>query len=578
MPTLILSNGSITSPLTVTLASGANTGYLDVQAADGMDPADPQFTTKIWGRSILKEGATLALEQLTEKELLFPLLLGPVGGMTGAPTTLTALMQLIQQINQIIETPGFSVSWQPDGASQATIFDGLSGQLDIDYDFRREQQHWTHAKLRLFTQPLGRTAGPRLYATASGVGPLLMISPYASGGALAINASSNGAFGGSGGAFNPNGASGGVSYSGNPSLAGDAGALLQISYVGPLPNTATNAGVVPTVAVSLLPDALYRPLITAAEIGHGPSTTLQRAQTSVASSYLSLIFAGSQAGGGQPIPGILDAWTFNPLPQASDSAQDPTLFWGGQHRLFAIARASSVAGVPGNPSTCAFLSVQPNALVPYPTSATFSPLVTLDWGLYDLGTFSLRPSEMPTQPIAIAAGLNQYTNGPGGGATQLAALDLAALVMLPDNTTWFCNPRQIAPSQYGYPAAVVSAVVGGALASGPYTNTLLLDDMIGDQFIFTGASQSSAPSPIGSIPSAARITQYTRGLLPRPDPKNGLPIIAILAAAANAANPTGVANPFGSTTTISGASWANPQNLRTMAQVNVLERARYVLP
>ena len=78
-----------------------------------------------------------------------------------------------------------------------------------------------------------------------------MISPYASGGALAIVASTTG-YGASGGKYNPNGANGGVSYWGSPSLAGEAPALLQISFQGP---SEAPDGPTPATAVSLLPDA-----------------------------------------------------------------------------------------------------------------------------------------------------------------------------------------------------------------------------------------------------------------------------------------------------------------------------------
>jgi hypothetical protein len=130
------------------------------------------------------------------------------------------------------------------------------------------------------------------------------------------------------------------------------------------------------------------------------------------------------------------------------------------------------------------------------------------------------------------------------------------------------NPRAIVPSQYGWPPGLVAGgVAGGAAASAPYTNTLIFDDVLADQFIFSGPSQTAAPSPLGSVPSSARITPYTRGLVPRPDPKNGPPILAIVGVPLNSASLGGV-----------GASWSTQLNQRTVAQVNVLERARYLLP
>lgn len=51
------------------------TQYLAVEKGTGMEPGDPTFTEKIFARSLLKAGATLALEHLREKELVFPLIL-----------------------------------------------------------------------------------------------------------------------------------------------------------------------------------------------------------------------------------------------------------------------------------------------------------------------------------------------------------------------------------------------------------------------------------------------------------------------------------------------------------------------
>lgn len=535
MSQLVISSNSVSYPLTLTLDQ-----YMDVDASAGMDPQDPQFTTKVWGRSILKEGATLALEQLTEKELVFPLFIGPVGGFASAPTTMGGVATLIGQINEILNTPGATLSWQPPGTSQATVFDCLSGQCDVDYSFRREQQDWTHIKMRVFSQPLGRRAAPRVYAAASGVGPLLMISPYGSGGGNILTASATG-FGASP-QLGPTGASSGITYFGSPSLAGDAPAQLQISYVGPLPRTASNQGVVPYVAVSLLPDQYYQPLITANQITNAKNiASTQKQQTAVASQYITV----------GPSPVSVDVLYFKPLASASVGVE-PTLQWAGNHRLLAICRASPAPGEIGT---------QLNPLVSTPTTATVSQQA--DWGLYDLGTFTLRPSEAPTVPVAVAMLNNTGTT---------SAIDLAAFVMLPDNATWFMSPPAIAPATYGYPPGValtVGLLQTGALASSPYTNTVLVDDTLSDQFIYSGQSQTFAPSPIGMAASSGRITQFTRGLVPRPDPRNGLPIVAIVGVGQYGASPVGG---------VSGGSWLNAQSLQTMVQINVLERARYLLP
>ena len=327
--------------------------------------------------------------------------------------------------------------WQTDGASQPTYYDLLSGELQIAYSYRKEQAgaHYTQAKLLTFSSPLGHPAAPRPYAAASAVGPLLMISPYASSGALAIGASTQGGVAGYGG--QQQGASSGVFYWGAPSLAGDAQAELQISYVGPLPAGATATGVTPYVAVSLLPDALYQPLITAPAITFANlngATARHNLQTSVASSYISLSTSGQNS--------VFDAYSFAPVIE-SEAGLEPTLAWSGPHRLFAIARASSAGGGP----VSAALVSQVGPLVRSAASVPIAP-VGVDWGLYDLGTFSLRPSEYPQAQVDVQAVLS--CTGASG------ALDLAAFAMLPDATTWFMNPTQIVPGQYGYPPSLAA--------------------------------------------------------------------------------------------------------------------------
>jgi hypothetical protein len=526
MATLKLFSNNAGNPLTLDLSS-----YLNLQDGSGTDPADPAYTNKVWSRSLLKEGATLSLEQLTERELTFPVLLNA--------TSTTALNTLVEQINQIIESPGATCTWQDDGASQLTTFDMLSGLLEIAYDYRRAQQHWLGANLRLFTQPLGRTPGPRPYASASGVGPLLTISPYASSGALAIGASTQAGVAGYGG--QQQGASSGVFYWGSPSLAGDAPAKLQISWVGPLPNQATNAGVVPFAAMSVLPDAQYRPLITAAEFVSAQSTPLVAVKSvaAVASQYV--------------LCGSATPFLVSIMPPASQ-AEIPPLNWAGQHRLFAIARYASSLVIPAPPAVALSVAPGPN------TQGGTASVLPGDWTLYDLGTLSIRPSEMPTTSISLIAEANN------GGIC-----DVSALVMLPDNATWYLNPRAINASQYGLPSPLAQPLVYSGFGGAPYSNTLLLDDVLGDQFLYMGASQRFAPSPIGGGASAARITAYTRGLMPRPDPKGGLPILAFLGVG-QMSTPTA---PF---LQVNAASWTDQQNQLQMVQVNVLERSRYVLP
>lgn len=145
--------------------------YLDVQQGHGMDPAAATFSDRVFTHSLLKEGGVLALENLKLKEMVFPLLLHA--------TSRSGLSALVQQVNRQLAMSGQTVQWQDQGAAQPTSFDLASGQLDLEYDFRRAGGYWLAGKLRLFTQPLGRTATARLVASAAGTGPLLML-PVAS--------------------------------------------------------------------------------------------------------------------------------------------------------------------------------------------------------------------------------------------------------------------------------------------------------------------------------------------------------------------------------------------------------------
>jgi hypothetical protein len=153
---------------------------------------------------------------------------------------------------------------------------------------------------------------------------------------------------------------------------------------------------------------------------------------------------------------------------------------------------------------------------------------------------------------------------------------------VPDNAGWFLNPTAIQASQYGWPGNVEQPISVGARSS-----TLLLDDVLGDQFMYGPArsafqfpAQTFAPSPIGMAASSGRITVTpdTRGLVPRPDPRNGIPIIAFVGVGQTSNPGTTISVPSPIAVAVPVGSWVNPQNLRTMAQVNVLERSTYVLP
>lgn len=535
---LIINTNSATNPQLLDLSN-----EIDVQRGDGMDPASPQFSDRVFTHSLLKEGATFTLENAQLKEIIFPLLVGANLGLTSS-----GVATRIQLINQILQTPGATASWQDDGMSQPTYFTLASGQIDVDYDFRSQgTAHFTRCKMRLFAQPFATPAAPRLFAAASGIGPLLMISPYASSGALSIAASTQAGVAGFGG--KPAGASTGIFYGGNPSLAGDAPALLQISYAGPAPTGATLAGVIPNIALSWLPDQNYAPLITASQIMQ-VGGTFRATTTAVAGTYI------NNAG----------ALSFYP----NDPGVPVPATWAGQHRLFAIARASTTSA--GIPSGSPVINMVQGPGVQMVANAT---VTSWDWSLYDLGTFTLRASE-PAPVIALQAATRT-------AVTPNPTCDITALVMLPDNATWFLNPQFIQGQQYGWPSAVTPLLSQGFLQAGFYSNTFYIDDTLPDQFVYAPLGASSyTPSVAGMVASSARVTQFSRGLIPRPDPSKGLPILAILGVAqqstptsfyegAAAGNLTNIPAIYGS------MYWQNPQNVRQLAQVSIVERARYVL-
>lgn len=505
---------------------------------EGMDPANPSFSQRVFTHSLLKEGGTLALESLALKELQFPLRLGE-----GTKKTKGEVFEEVAELNQIINTPGATCEWQDEGATQPTVFDLSSGQFDVEYNYREHQQNYVKGLLRLFVQPLGRKAGPRLLATASGVGPLLMISPYASGGGLVAKASTQAGVAGFGGQQQP---SGGVFYWGNPSLAGDAPAQLQISYVGPLPNTASNAGVLPYAMAAILPDQNYRPLITIPEVSEFGGTIIKSAVVP-ASQYANLQHTANAAA---------DVETVMKFAPAAGAV--PPANWAGQHRILVIARASGTG--TGEPPGGFIEAFGPG----WGAKSTASPPLGLDWGLYDLGTISMRASEPVVPNVEVAVRLHQ----PGAGSV---AADIAGFIMLPEATSWFLNPVAVSASTYGYPPGMSTAAPAGY-----WSNTILLDDTLGDQFVYAGGSQTAAPSPTGMAASAQRMTTFSRGVVPRADPKNGPPIIAIVGVPQNS-TPTSLYQGLLAHYT-PAASWTNNQNLRTVAQVNVLERVRYVLP
>lgn len=488
-PSLILRNNSASNPQTIDLSQ-----YLRLQPDQGTDPANPESTQRVFARSLLKEGATLALEQNVEREWQFPLALK---GTTSSVVSGT----LVQQINQILQTPGATGSWQDAGMSQPTYFDVLSGQVAVQYDYFVGAQAWCKVNLMIFTLPFGRTIGPRAYARASAAGPLLMISPYAVNGSPIGGASTQAGIAGFGCA--PLGGSSGVFWLGSPSLAGDAPSLLLVSATG-------NAGTLASAAVlSVLPDGNYP--VSPGLTGFGAITY----------TYGASVIGGFAYGAGVGSTQGTLQFTTQPL--------NPTVLaypgnWAGQHRLFAVARASGTWGQ---------LRTAASQVVDRPTVASVGPPGT-EWGLYDLGAITIRGSQS-----GFTGGYLDLLVPSVAGVGANAALDVSTIYMFPESTTCFSGASAIANA----PAA---------------DNTFLFDDTLAEQFVEVSSSGHPA-SPAGLRGwnvGLTRITPYTRGLVPKPDPKNGIPIIAILQAGASSLNP----------------------GVLSQAQVAVLERARYIMP
>lgn len=546
---LILNNNSATNPQTLTLSN-----EIDVQQGQGLDPAAPTYSDKQFTRALLKEGGVYTFEHADMKEVIFPLLVG-----AGLNLTSSQVAARVQLINNIINTPGATAEWQDDGMSQPTYYPVTTGILDVDYDFRSQSSaHFVRCRLRLFALPFVTPASPRFYAMASGIGPLLMITPYGSNGSLQTGATTINGIAGFGSVPNPyhvTAPSSGVFYGGNPSLAGDAPARLQLTYVGPNQASATGTGLVPVTALSVLPDGNYQPYLNYAFTGVvGTATAVGglSLSTAVAGTYSNFTIPPFSAGASGFLV-LTVSPTLTTLGTGGASAVPAN--WAGNHRLFGVMRASAIGNVP-----TPFIQSIPGPYNQIQSTATIS---VCDWQLYDLGVYTMRASEVITDSL-------QFIVYASTAASQAVAVDTTAFFSLPDNTTWFLNPAQINGNRYGWPS--VNAVQAAIDNISPYSNTILVDDTIPDQFIAWSNSINKVPSPAMLGASAAPISAYSRGLVPLPDPKFGIPPIAIL----------GVGPAFAPLQTtiggaVGGASWANPQNKPTYAQVNILERARYVL-
>lgn len=311
------------------------TKYLDVEAGKGMEPGDPHFTNKVFAHSLLKQGGTLALEDLQLKELVFPVKL--------KAASKAALAALVQQINRIMNTPETVLEWQDEGTATVTYFDLASGQFDDEYDYRLGVNNWLKGKLRLFTQPLG-------YPTPGKTPEALTVSGIATTTAVASVPL--------------------VVFTGASAVRGDGPALLGGIVEG------ENTGVgQPYVAMSLLPAHSYVPLYPAAS-----GTIVGGVGSSVATSNaISGSFArlATQSLGGAPAP---LRWTF------FNEGVKPGY---GNHRLLMIARTASIGGV-----VFRFGNAKATISVATVTNTSFTEASGEEWRMYDMGILSLSEPEV----------------------------------------------------------------------------------------------------------------------------------------------------------------------------------------
>lgn len=278
----------------------ALTPYLNVQRGEGMDPADPQFTNKIFAHSLLKQGGTLALEDLKLRELKFPLRL------KGASKD--ALTLFVREINKAINASGSEVEWQDEGAAKPTFFSLASGQFDPEFDFRQGQQGQPMLKgmLRLFVQPLGQyEQQPRTF---------LLGGTEAAHGATVT------------------GIAGVATFTGASPPLGDVAALMRVTIQG-----ASSGGI---FGVSVLPATGYQPMFL-------PASVTNTLGTEVALKATANAFGGTVA-----------RITPATAAQFQWSSANATLYAGPQ-RLLAVVRQGAGASVNYNRQLRAYSANQP---------------------------------------------------------------------------------------------------------------------------------------------------------------------------------------------------------------------------
>lgn len=349
--------------------------YLNVQEGDGMDPADPSFTEKVFAHSLLKQGGTLALENFKLREQVYPLLL--------KATTKNALTALVREINTIINTAGCVASWQDAGATEPTYFQLSSAQLDPEFNYRRGEYNWLDGKLRLFVQPFGLlTATPRKLlvggtttstATMIGTAPVLIFRA-----------------------------------SGVP--AGDAPTLLQGLFGVP----SFTAGATMYQAVSVLPTPSYTPQWPVASYSSdrsSPAGSSIATTNAMAGNYKH--YASNTA--------ISLTWQI--------AAGDSRVYsYIGNQRVLLVARVPSSAGASVYAAGMRLYSLPYEGTEPISTAT----ITSREWSLVDMGVLGVPSTPLlPEAPMTLS--VSSYSSGQGG--VDIAGL----ILLPDKSTTWGNN-------------------------------------------------------------------------------------------------------------------------------------------
>lgn len=379
--------------------------YLNVQAGQGMDPAAPQFSDKVFSHSLLKQGGTLALEDLKLRELTFPLNL--------KATSKDKLTALVREINTLINTPGAEVEWSDEGTAISTFFTLASGQLDPEFDFRQGQQTnpILKAKLRLFVQPLGvAEKSPRtlLFAgTSVANGATVTGGPYL------------------------------TTFRATSSLRGDAPALPN-AIIGVTPSLGQQA----YAAFSVLPNASYTPLLMATAVGasvaFGSANNFKATRTAAEGAF-EVGYA------------IINDGTKPP------NFYRPGSVYFGAHRVLAVARRL-------NPATPVSIYAEAeNEFKEQVGAATEGQNVFTDrlvelkgslWQIADLGVLNRASSQSSPWAVTLLS---------------TGTVALAGLIMLPENTTQWLTETESKSQviEFGEKGVVSSGINAGYVGFAP---------------------------------------------------------------------------------------------------------------